>query len=381
MATSDLNFQNPPEPQQNRFEMQSELEEAALPESLGAEAPLSSQSADQYSGVDEKLVQIKADVENQLARMVGSSSAQDLYAAQGTSNIVGVGLGTAEDPTRLTAEPGAMGLNIYVVEPTSVDAVKAALVDSMGISAASSDDVPVNVIVTGVIDAQQHRFRMRPAPGGISVGHYKITAGTLGCLAYRPNRLLVLSNNHVLANSNDAKFGDPILQSGPYDGGKYPQDMIAILEQFVPINFSGAANYVDCATGWAWPDRVRKELVYLNNGKPDLFNISSLYKTPAVGMIVGKSGRTTQLTRGQVTDVNATIRVNYGNGRVALFTDQITIRGLSGDFSAGGDSGSVIWTWDAQRNPVGLLFAGGGGFTFANKMSRVLSALNIRLYT
>ena len=50
-------------------------------------------------------------------------------------------------------------------------------------------------------------------------------------------------------------------------------------------------------------------------------------------------------------------------------------------FSLGGDSGSSIWTWDAARRPVGLLFAGGGGVTFANRMDRVMTALDIWLYT
>ena len=91
-----------------------------------------------------------------------------------------------------------------------IDEAKAALVDSMGISAVASDDIPVNVIVTGVIDAQPHRFKVRPAPGGVSVGHPRVTAGTLGCLARgrrapRNRRILLLSNNHVIANSNDAK--------------------------------------------------------------------------------------------------------------------------------------------------------------------------------
>jgi hypothetical protein len=72
-------------------------------------------------------------------------------------------------------------------------------------------------------------------------------------------------------------------------------------------------------------------------------------------MLVGKSGRTTQLRAGRITDISATVRVNYGGGRQALFQDQLVIRGISGDFSAGGDSGSLVWTWDARRNPVGLL--------------------------
>lgn len=362
-------------------------EEAAAPESSAA-----------IYGVDENLLQIKREIENQLLRGVGQmqaagAQAEDAFA--GAGNIVGVGVGPGLLPSAaqsgevisVPGEPGRQVLNIYVVERSSVDEVKSAVVDAMGVSAAASDDVPVNVIVTGLIDAQPHRFRIRPAPAGVSVGHYRITAGTIGCFsrgrsAPRNARMLLLSNNHVIANSNNAAFGDCISQPGPADGGKCPADQIAILERFVPINFSGGVNYVDCATGWCWPDRVRRDLVYLVGGQPRFFRIGSTPAAPQLNMAVGKSGRTTQLTRGTIIDVSATIRVNYGGGRVALFSDQIAIRGASGTlFSAGGDSGSSIWTWDAARRPVGLLFAGGGGITFANKMSRVVSALDINLFT
>jgi hypothetical protein len=94
---------------------------------------------------------------------------------------------------------------------------------------------------------------------------------------------------------------------------------------------------------------------------------------------VGKSGRTTQLTSGRVTAIGATIRVSMPGGRTAVFRDQIEIRGLTGDFSQGGDSGSLIWTWDEKRDPVALLFAGGGGRTFANPINHVLAALDIDL--
>jgi hypothetical protein len=361
-------------------------EEAAAPESQGS-----------ILGVDENLLQIKREIENQLLQTVSQQRAGVLAedAHEGAGNIVGIGLGPTLPSTvgpggqiiGSDAEPGKTALNVYVVERTSVDQVKSVVVDSMGISAAGSDDVPVNVIVTGLIDSQPHRFRMRPAPGGVSVAHFKVTAGTIGCLtlgrsAPRNSRLMILSNNHVLANSNNATFGDCICQPGPYDGGKCPADQIAILERFVPINFAGGVNYVDCATGWCWPDRVRRELVYLSGGTPQYFRIFNQAIAPQLNMAVGKSGRTTQLTRGTIIDIGATIRVNYGGGRVALFSDQISIRGAAGTlFSAGGDSGSSIWTWDSRRCPVGLLFAGGGGITFANKMTRVVAALDVNLYT
>src|SRR3989440_5132752 len=78
--------------------------------------------------------------------------------------------------------------------------------------------------------------RIRPAPGGVSIGHIQITAGTLGVLARRNGRPVILSNNHVLANQNAGRVGDPILQPGPADGGRL-QDTIARLVDFVPIQF------------------------------------------------------------------------------------------------------------------------------------------------
>jgi hypothetical protein len=297
------------------------------------------------------------------------------------ANIQGVGFSEATGDGG--GQPGEMALTLYVAEPMAVDEAKSVVVESAGISAEDVNNVPVNVAVTGIIDAQVHRIRLRPAPAGISVGHYKITAGTLGCFARgrtspRSSRVLMLSNNHVLANSNNATLNDNILQPGPYDGGVNPADRVAILEKFIPINFSGGVNYVDCATGWCWSALVKWPwLMYLSGGRPVYFRIPSTPVACQRNMVVGKTGRTTQLTRGIVIDCSATIRVNYGGGKVALFADQIAIRGVSGNFSAGGDSGSLIWTWDARRNPVGLLFAGGGGVTFANKIARVLSALDI----
>jgi hypothetical protein len=396
---SDDSFDNPPEDQsqsgsQQQADFNEEEAEWDVPSAAaGAEAETASMMASGAATpeMDHRIVALHAQLEQALQQQVQSvagagarAMAEDVY--EGGGNIVGVGMGFNYDDPTAGFEPGASCLNVYVTEPCSVDSVKQSLAASFGVQAAAESDVPVQVHVTGLIDAQPHRFKIRPAPGGVSCGHFRITAGTLGCLsrgrsAPRNRRLMILSNNHVLADSNRGVFGDAIIQPGRFDGGVSPGDRIAILERFVPINFSGGANFVDCATGWAWPNLVRKELIYLSGGARRFFRISSSIAACQTGMLVGKSGRTTQLTVGRIVDCNATIRVNYGGGRVGLFRDQIGIRGLSGNFSEGGDSGSVIWTWNAIRNPVGLLFAGGGGFTFANKIGRVLSALDINLYT
>src|SRR5262245_11821730 len=46
--------------------------------------------------------------------------------------------------------------------------------------------VPTDVVETGLIFAlQDPKEKMRPARPGVSIGHYQITAGTLGCLVQR----------------------------------------------------------------------------------------------------------------------------------------------------------------------------------------------------
>ncbi len=86
-------------------------------------------------------------------------------------------------------------------------------------------------------------------------------------------------------------------------------------------------------------------------------------------MIVHKFGRTTGYTAGRITSVDADVTVEYDTGGFT-FADQIMIRGLDGaDFSAAGDSGSLILERGSQH-AVGLLFAGGRGFTIATESAR-----------
>lgn len=336
------------------------------------------------AGVDSQLLAAKDQIEKLLAQLATESDGVQSRAAM-ESNIVGVGIGLGED-ARHGGPPGEPVLEIYTIEPEAANETRARVASAAGVEALSAADFPVQVVHTGIIDAYAHRMRLRPSPCGISIGHINITAGTQGALcrgrsAPRNARLMVLSNNHVLANVNAGPLNVGIVQPGPIDGGRMPADQVAILERFIPINFSGGNNLVDCATGWAWPDRVRVEQMHVSGGRVQLFRTGNVPVGAVPGMMVGKSGRTTQLTSGRVTAIGVAVNVNFGNGRVGRFVNQISIRGTNGDFSQGGDSGSLIWTWDARRAPVGLLFAGGGGTTFANRIGDVLNALDINLVT
>ena len=338
------------------------------------------------AGVDSQILAVKVEIEKLLA--VGAGEAVGLQAQEVMdANIVGVGIGLGNGTSASASHgPGDPVLEVYTIEPESANETRARLASVAGVQALADSDFPLHVVHTGIVDAQPHRMRLRPAPGGISCGHRAITAGTLGCLvrgrrAPRNVRLMILSNNHVLANVNAGPINESILQPGPFDGGHHPADQVAVLERFININFAaGASNTVDCATAWAWPDRVRRELMYVTGGAVQLFAVGTTPVAPQLGIQVGKTGRTTQLTRGGITAVGVTVNVNYGGGRVARFVDQFSVRAASGDFSQGGDSGSLIWTWDPRRAPVGLLFAGGGGTTFANRITSVLNALDVNVF-
>lgn len=231
-------FQEPPSmrpPQEPEHEYEeATTEQFEEPTTDNAEEAAAAETRAAVLGVDAQLLDMKHQIEEQLktASTRTKALAEDTYT--GMNNIVGVGiaLGAAEygqaEGMSMGLEPGMPCLQVYVVEAAPVEQMKAVMVEAMGISALSGDDVPLSIVRTGLIDAQPHRFRMRPAPGGISVGHYRITAGTLGCLATglsapRNSRLMILSNNHVLANSNNAAYGDCICQPGPYDGGACPR--------------------------------------------------------------------------------------------------------------------------------------------------------------
>ena len=214
--------------------------------------------------------------------------------------------------------------------------------------------------------------------GGFSIGHYKVTAGTIATCCYAsdaipgiPQQFYVLSNNHVLANTNNANIGDPVLQPGKYDGGTYPRDMIGRLSRFIPIKFktsqSAPRNYVDAAIAEVPFHLANREIYWLGYVKDQ-------YVAPKVGDIVQKVGRTTNFTTGKVRSVNATVDVNYGNGRVARFAHQI----LTTRMSAGGDSGSLVTNLDEKA--VGLLFAGSPYVTVLNNILYVQSLLKIRIH-
>ena len=285
--------------------------------------------------------------------------------------------------------PGVVGTAVGLL-PNGTPAVRLFLASGgVGGLPTSLDGVPVSAVVTGQFMARSNPTTLlRPAPLGYSVGHFAITAGSIGArVVDGAGNVYILSNNHVLANSNDASIGDAIYQPGPYDGGT-SANQIATLYAFRPIDFSGGANPFDAAIalssttnlgnatptddGYGTPNaRIADDA----NADGSFDNVNDL-----LGMAVQKYGRTTKLTKGRITGINGTVNVCYEVLYIfciksALYTNQLIID--SPGFSGGGDSGSLIVTDDGTFSPVALLFAGSSSQTIANRIDLVLSYFRV----
>lgn len=315
-------------------------------------------------------------------------------------NVVGVGIGSKQTRGTETGEPALVVLVTKKLPPEFLP--RAALVPK------SIEKIKTDVVETGRFRLLvENSGRYRPAPPGVSIGHYLVTAGTFGAVVYdrQSGKPLILSNNHILANRTNgadgrARQGDPILQPGPYDGGHTDKDVIGILERFVPLRYKEEPATCPVAAGLEWYMNSLLR-VYRPTYSLRLFRLTETYNlvdcavaaptdpgliTPEIlkigpvrgtaeaepGMPVKKCGRTTDLTTGTVRYTHATVSVDIGNNEEAFFEEQF----ITDAMSRPGDSGSLVL--DDKNRAVGLLFAGSDTYTVCNRIQNVLDALAVR---
>ena len=226
------------------------------------------------------------------------------------------------------------------------------------------EGVPVKVVETGKVRLLSFTGRYRPVPGGVSVGHYKVTAGTLGCWVEKNGELFGLSNNHVLAlrwgEKQIGEVGDPILQPAPYDGGTL-EDKIGELVEWVSVELK-KENEVDAALFKPFKGVVEEKILEIGT-----------YAEPAMvspNQSVKKVGRTSELTHGKIISDSAQIQIE-GFGK-AVFVNQI----VATSFSLPGDSGSLVL--DENNRVVGLVFAGSEKVTVINPVDALIREFGLK---
>jgi len=228
------------------------------------------------------------------------------------------------------------------------------------------------------------RGRFAVLAGGISIGSEEITAGTLTgkFIDMKDGSEVMVSNYHVF-------WGKPgetkIVQPGPYDGGRVPEDVVGILKRVIELDrhkelpwwkkilciFFGwlleewcypemLPNHLDAAVATFNPTDTSRTLlkgVYLDDGTR--LEIQETHPGDGInGKKVWKSGRTTGITKGTVVNDKATVKVWYGT-EWKKFEDVVIVEGEA----RGGDSGSPVFL-STNEEPsgsdklCGILFAG-----------------------
>jgi hypothetical protein len=207
-------------------------------------------------------------------------------------------------------------------------------------------------------------MRLRPIPGGVSIGSLEVTAGTNAGRVIDPatGQKFFLSNRHIFYGDR----GTPVVQPGVYDGGS-AADTVATVERWVELRSPPETNLADCALALPLSqDLVSDEVL-------DIGIVNGIEEA-RVGMVILKSGRSCGLGRATVTDVNATVRVEgYKEGEF-VFEDTV----ISTFVGIPGDSGSIAVSVDTNA-AVALLFAGSDALTCFSKMTNVARLLGITI--
>lgn len=225
--------------------------------------------------------------------------------------------------------------------------------------------------------------------------------GTLGALVEDDQKNeYILSNNHVLAESDQGHAGDAIDQPGLIDGACTPLNRpgstvlpVGMLKYFVPLK--SAQTNVDAALALAAPGAVDPTGAILGLGSsgpdqqlsaaPPMAGRGETLNASNLDMDVVKSGRTTGLTCSNIEAVALTVKVDYYKDcaetqpyTTKTYTNQIGVSGAH--FTDSGDSGALLL--DASNaQAIGLYFAGGTdgdghGLSVANPIGDVLHELS-----
>ncbi len=273
---------------------------------------------------------------------------------------------------------GRRAIKVYVTRKKPLGECSVLLPQTVG-------GMETDVIETGgPFVALGYTERMRPVPCGCSIGHVAITAGTLGLVAYdrADGAPVIVTNNHVAADSNKGRAGDVVVQPGPHDGGRSGADTVGFLKSFVRIVMNQPLTSPFCRTIRRWARALRlqesnENLVDLALVRPmegvdverrilDIAGYPTAWRRAEEQVQVAKTGRTTGHREGECLDVGMTVDVSYGSAGRARFVDQDAYSAIS----AGGDSGSVIVSRDG-KTVFSLLFAGSPNVTIGSPWQHV----------
>ncbi|MFM0521768.1 MULTISPECIES: DNA/RNA non-specific endonuclease [Caballeronia] len=278
-------------------------------------------------------------------------------------NVTSVGIGMKQVGGKTTNVPS---LQVTVEQKMSPEALVANAIPPLPEAIEfEGRQIPIDVLQRSYVPAFQvvelqakpvRKVRQDVVCGGLSIGHFRSTAGTIGAIVRDTSsgKPLILSNWHVLCGALGAP-GDTIVQPGPFDDDRIAQNVVGKLVR----SHLGIAG--DCAVASIENREIDLKLLELHA------SVARIGK-PEIGDLVVKSGRTTGITYATVTRIEALFKMPYEG------VGEKTINGFElepspdhpvadNEISKGGDSGSV-WmavdpkTGDVTDTMLGLHFGG-----------------------
>lgn len=350
-----------------------------------------------------------ATITGQLAEAGGSSSLH-FELQQGDQSQAGEEIGRISAPHCRRSTLSATTCSVVYTAPSNLAAPR--LVKLTATMGAARADATILVNPAGISSSPvlHQTEQIAPVLLGTSGGNAQdyesngtvITGccgGTMGALlADNSGGEYILSNNHILALSDQAEPGDSITQPGLIDNDCSPVgvNQIATLTAYAPLN--NPHTNVDAAIATISGGAVDSTGKILEFGAKQMDGTLSAAQlgistssgrgeaitTSMLPMQLVKSGRTTGLTCANLTVLSLDLSVDYFKDcaetipyLTRTFTDQFAVSGNG--FGDAGDSGAVIV--DASNaEPVGLYFAGGTDITgvshaVANPAPEVLAEL------
>jgi hypothetical protein len=339
------------------------------------------------------------------------------------SNGTSGGQGSLGTPTCIRVGSTFTHCSITYTAPSSVASTSSTYVVATIGTSSSKSSATMLLNTAGVTsNPATHELQQKTAPVllGASGGNNndydqsngQITnccGGTLGSLIKNSSGTqYILSNNHVLARSDQPKVGETIVQPRLIDDNCNPFgntganiSAVGTLTGF--LSLKSTTTNADAAiaavnSGAVDPSGAILELGALQGGTlaaapPGVTSTGGLGEKAILNMTVAKSGRTTGLTCASVSALSVDVSVDYYSDcaeskhyLTKTYTNQIAVTG--NQFNDAGDSGALVVD-AANAEPVGLFFAGGVDTTgvsvgIANPAPDVLSelgAMNSTTYT
>jgi len=278
-------------------------------------------------------------------------------------------------------------------QPTGKACIKIRVSKKLSLSALKADEViptAINDIPTDVeeglpiialADESEHRKKIRPLKGGVSIGAaaaYKGATGTACCLVKdkkKPSsKKIMLTNQHVCWIPISCGQSKNQCQPGLADsGGSSVGNKIGVYKRY-------CEDPLDRPDNWQSDKKYAPKLHHIDAGLIELDDgIVERNEILHRGILVGKqrvkigevwfkTGRTTYCTGPfKITDDNAAVRVQYANCMDYIYTKtfehQIIFENLDAKNLNSGDSGSALHTEIINQTVKigGLCFAGSSG--------------------